>query len=75
MTTPQFQLDAYHASLLDLEMPFGKHRGMTLREIGESDPAYLDWLSGLDDLRPNLRTAITYACTHFRHAIDDALDD
>jgi hypothetical protein len=29
----------------DIEMPFGKHEGMTLEEIGRRHPSYLRWLS------------------------------
>lgn len=34
---------------------FGKHRGKTLDEVPLS---YLDWLNGLEDLRPHVRAAV-----------------
>lgn len=39
---------------------FGRFKGQTLNQAAESDDglAYLDWMSGLDDLRPDFRTAI-----------------
>jgi uncharacterized protein (DUF3820 family) len=30
---------------LDYEMTFGKHRGKTLRQICEEEPAYIMWLT------------------------------
>ena len=39
----------------DTIMPFGKHKGSRLRDI---PIGYLDWLLGLDDLRPQLRESI-----------------
>jgi uncharacterized protein (DUF3820 family) len=42
-------------------MPFGKHRGKTLRDIAVDDPdgaRYLDWVASLDDLREPLREAL-----------------
>ncbi len=43
------------------EMPFGKYKGQTLREIADTDEGlkYLDWLLGGDiDLRPATRYAL-----------------
>jgi len=39
-------------------MPWGKYRGMTLGEIARTDPGYLDWLGGLDNLKPSMRAAV-----------------
>ncbi len=42
-------------------MPFGKHRGKSLRDIAIDDPdgaRYLDWCVGLKDLHPETRDAL-----------------
>jgi hypothetical protein len=39
-------------------MPFGKHKGALLSEIELDTPDYIDWLSKLDNLYPDLRAAV-----------------
>ena len=38
-----------------MRMPFGKHRGVELRDLPDD---YVNWLIGLDDLREPFRTNI-----------------
>lgn len=40
-------------------MPFGKHRGLTLAEIGETDIGYLTWLVANVD-RPSIQRTVRY---------------
>lgn len=39
-------------------MPFGKHKGMTLDEIAEEHPDYLEWLLENTELREPLKSQI-----------------
>ncbi len=57
------------------EMPFGKFKGQTLREIADTDEGlkYLDWLlSGEIDLRPATREALEefVALPHIEREMD-----
>ena len=38
-----------------MRMPFGKHRGVDLRDLPDD---YVEWLTGLDDVREPFRTNI-----------------
>ena len=29
-------------------MPFGKHKGKTIKEVFDKDPSYYNWLNGVD---------------------------
>lgn len=60
---------------LATKMPFGKYKGQTLKQIGEDDPSYLDWLAGLDNLRPPLSEAVSLAVDEFVDDICRAVDD
>ena len=59
----------------DVVMPFGKHKGRTLGQIGDEDILYLDWLNGLDNLRPPLREAVADVCERRQHEIESAMAD
>ncbi len=57
------------------EMPFGKYKGRTLREIADTDEGlkYLDWLLGGEiDLRPATREALEefVALPHIEREMD-----
>jgi hypothetical protein len=39
-------------------LPFGKHKGETLAEVGSTDRRYLEWLASLADLAPSFRRAV-----------------
>jgi uncharacterized protein (DUF3820 family) len=43
-------------------MPFGKYKGQTLGAIADADVLYLDWLNGLDNLKPPLLMAVATIC-------------
>jgi hypothetical protein len=58
---------------LDVPLHFGKHRGLTLREIAADDVAYLDYLASLKDLDPSLRPAVELACKKYGREIERAL--
>lgn len=49
----------------NFKMPWGKHRGLTLDEIGTSDAGlrYLDWLCGQQIHDVGVRAAVTAYCT------------
>ena len=57
----------------DVVMPLGKYKGRTLGEIADEDLLSLDWLNGLEDLRPPLLQAVADICTRFSHEIDSLL--
>src|SRR5262245_46059159 len=39
-------------------LPFGRHRGRTLAEVGVADRGYLEWLAALPALAPSIRQAV-----------------
>jgi uncharacterized protein (DUF3820 family) len=49
----------------EFKLPFGKHKGKTLREIGRNDDGllYLDWLRSID-LYPETRTHVHRYLNH-----------
>lgn len=59
----------------DLIMPFGKHQGKTLGDILASDPAYLDYLNGIDIRNPTLAAAIAEMNEKYAAEIERAIGD
>jgi hypothetical protein len=59
----------------DFVMPFGKYKGETLGDIAASDPAYLDWLAGLDNLYEDTRKAVDAICEKYAAEIERAIGD
>src|SRR5687767_4900356 len=43
----------------DCRILFGQYQGLTLREIADQNPAYLDWLTGQDWLYGFIRQHLT----------------
>lgn len=43
---------------LKVRMPFGKHKGLSLEEIGKSTPDYITWLAGQEIKQADLRQAV-----------------
>lgn len=58
----------------DVKMPFGKHRGKTLRDILLDDPAYLDWLQDADIRSQDLAAAIAEMNLKYQAEIDAAIE-
>jgi hypothetical protein len=58
----------------DEVMPFGQHTGLTLGEILQDDPRYLDWLRGLTIRSVNLRDAVGVMCERYAADIARALN-
>lgn len=56
-------------------MPFGKHQGKTLGDILASDPAYLDYLNGIDIRNPTLAAAIAEMNEKYAAEIERAIGD
>lgn len=46
-------------SALEFVITFGKHNGLTLREIYKADRAYIDWLAGGEKTDGKIKTAIS----------------
>lgn len=63
------------AEATDTVMPFGKYEGRTLGDIAEHDPLYIDWLSGLNDLRQPLADAVQEVADQYEAEIESALED
>ena len=67
MTTPP-----HIKAALNEQIPFGKHRGLTLRKLLEEDPGYMVWLNDLarkpDGDPDGLRSQ------RFRHAVTVVYD-
>jgi len=57
------------ADALAFEMPFGKHKGSTLRHIAETECLYLDWLLGID-LHGELHEAVRLVADEYADEID-----
>lgn len=55
-------------------MPFGKHKGKSLRWIADNDVLYLDWLVGIE-LRGELSTLVPELCREYSTEILDAIAD
>jgi hypothetical protein len=61
-------------------VPFGKYKGKTLEQIATTDsdgPRYLDWLVGLKDLSPDVKTALKtfLAISWVSELVDRAVED
>ena len=59
----------------EVVIPFGKYRGKSLGEIADADLLYLDWLNGLDNLKPRLMKAVADLCARRAREIDSMLED
>lgn len=57
----------------DVVMPFGKHKGATLRDVLMSDPAHLDWLLTIEIPDAGLRTAIKQMNEKYAPEIERAI--
>lgn len=55
---PKTQPGVSSGSWEDYVMPFGKHKGKTMREIDETTPDYLTWLSAQESKNPELTQAL-----------------
>lgn len=60
---------------LAFKMPFGKHKGETLEDIAEDDVLYIDWLMGLDDLRPGTKEHVEIVAELYRKEIERRVDN
>jgi len=59
----------------DVVIPFGKHKGETLRDVLRDDPTYLDWLAGEDIRSPALAAAVKEMCDKYASEIERAIGD
>jgi uncharacterized protein (DUF3820 family) len=59
----------------DTVMPFGKHRGKTLRDILIDDPWYLDWLQDAEIHSERLAAAIAAMNLRYQAEIDRAIEE
>lgn len=60
-----------------ITMPFGKYRGLSLREIAESRDGllYLDWIQDQEWVKPSLRKEIVKFCREKANEIDSLVED
>ena len=58
----------------DIRVPFGKHKGKRLGDLLDEDPAYLDWLSGLEDLREPMASAVAEINCKYADKIEQAIE-
>lgn len=61
------------------KLPFGKYRGQTIAQVGRNARGllYLDWLLGLENLDPELKSALKTYLSHEDNAklLAEALGD
>lgn len=59
----------------DVQMLFGKHKGLRLGDILRDDPKYLDWLGDADITNSILRNAVTEMREKYAAEIERAVGD
>jgi uncharacterized protein (DUF3820 family) len=58
---------------LQVSLPFGKYKGLTLGQVLEENPAYLDWMSRECDLREGrFAEAFGAVCCRYQERIEGA---
>lgn len=45
---------------MDYIIEFGKHKGKSMQEVKDKDPAYLEWIFKKDDLNPHSAMGVVH---------------